>query len=88
MIQSIITSKGQTTIPKQIRNLLNLKPQDKLYYLIEDDKVIIKPIHGNILQLKGSIPSKAKPDDLEQVRATTRKIVAGKIAEGKNDRGK
>jgi AbrB family looped-hinge helix DNA binding protein len=82
MLQSIITSKGQTTIPKEIRNLLKLKPQDKLYYLIEDGKVVLKPIHGDILQLKGSVRSKERSVDFEQIRAATRKKVAKKIVEG------
>jgi len=82
MLQSVITSKGQTTIPKEIRKLLKLKPKDKLYYLIEDDKVVLKPIHGDILQLRGSVPSKERSADFEQIRAATRKKVAQKIVEG------
>ena len=66
MLQSIITRKGQTTIPKKIREFLNLKPNDKLYYIVEDMKVVLKPIHGDILQLKGSVPPKEQPADFEK----------------------
>ena len=83
MLQSVITRKGQTTIPKEIRELLGLKPNDKLFYIVEDSKVILKPIHGDILQLRGSVPSKKRPAHLEKIRETTRKQVAKKIAEGK-----
>ena len=83
MFQSTITRKGQTTIPKEIRELLEIKPNDKLFYLIEGKTVVLKPIHGDILQLKGSVASKFRPADFEQVRATSRKRVAKKIAEGK-----
>ncbi len=83
MVQSIVTSKGQTTIPKKIRELLRIKPNDRLLYLLEDGKVILRPIHGDILELKGSVPAKGKPGDFEDIRASARKAIAKKIAEGK-----
>lgn len=46
MITSIISSKGQTTLPKQIRLALNLVPGKLLIYEIENEKVIIKTHPG------------------------------------------
>lgn len=37
MQESTITIKGQTTLPKDVRQALDLKPGDKLRYLILDD---------------------------------------------------
>jgi len=37
-----ITSKGQITIPVQIRKLLNLKDGDKVVFLADGDKVVIE----------------------------------------------
>jgi AbrB family looped-hinge helix DNA binding protein len=82
MLQSVITRKGQTTIPKEIREFLRLKPNDKLFYIVEDSKVILKPIHGDILQLRGSVPSRERLADFEKIRETTRKQIAKEIAEG------
>lgn len=82
MLQSTITSKGQTTIPKEIRDFLKLKPNDKLFYILEDGKVLLKPIHGDILQLRGSVAPKERPADFEKIRQETRKKIARKIAEG------
>lgn len=78
---SILTSKGQTTIPKDVRNLLNLKPKDKIFYLIDGEKVVIKPLRGNILSLRGSVATKKKPIDFKKLRDATRKKVARKIVE-------
>ena len=79
MLQSVVTSKGQTTIPKEIRELLKLKPKDRLFYLVEDGKVILKPLQGDILELRGSVPAREQPEDFDAVRAATRKAVAKKI---------
>ena len=81
MLQSVITRKGQTTIPKQIRELLKLKPNDKLLYIVEEGKVTLKPIHGNILELRGSVLSKEPNVDFEKIRETTRKKISKKIVE-------
>jgi len=81
MVQSIVTSKGQTTIPKKIRKFLKINTNDRLFYLLEDGKVILRPIHGDILELRGSVPAKDKSGDFENIRASVRKAMAKKIAE-------
>lgn len=78
---SSLTSKWQTTIPKEIRNLLGLKPTDKILYVVDGKKVILKPLRGNILELRGSVRTKERPVDFDNVRATTRKRIARKIVE-------
>jgi len=82
MHQSVITRKGQTTIPKEIRTFLKLEPNDKLFYIVEGEKVVLKPLHGDILELRGSVPAKDHPADFDNVLKTTRKKVAKKIIEG------
>jgi len=39
---SRITSKGQTTIPRAIREKLSLKPGDVLVYELEEDEVRLR----------------------------------------------
>lgn len=82
MLQSIITQKGQTTIPKEIRELLNLKPNDKVFYLVEGQKVVLKPLHGDILELRGSVQTQERTADFDQILKITRKKVSKKILEG------
>ena len=78
---SVLTRKWQTTIPKDVRNFLELKPNDKILYVIEGKRVILKPIKGNILHLRGSVSTKKKPIDFKKLRDTTRKKVARRIVE-------
>jgi bifunctional DNA-binding transcriptional regulator/antitoxin component of YhaV-PrlF toxin-antitoxin module len=63
--------------------LLNLKPNDKIFYIIEGQKVVLKPLHGDILELRGSVPSQGRTADFENILKTTRKKVAEKIVEGR-----
>ena len=81
MLHSTVTQKGQTTIPKEIRDLLNLRPKDKVYYLIEDNRVILKPIHGDVLDLQGCLPLHVHSENFEKIRNITKKRVADKIIE-------
>ena len=39
MSTSILTSKGQTTIPKDIRKQFNLHPEDRLEFVVEEDEI-------------------------------------------------
>ena len=79
---SILTSKGQTTIPKDIRILLGLEPNDKIFYMVEGKRVVLKPLKGNILDLRGSVATEEKPIDFKKLRDATRKKVARKIVKG------
>ena len=37
-----LTSKGQTTIPAEVRQMLNLKPGDRIRYIIRDGEIIVR----------------------------------------------
>ncbi len=54
MLTSTITQKGQVTIPKKIRDDLNLKTNDKVIFVRRADSIIIKPIR-DILSLRGIV---------------------------------
>ncbi len=55
-----ITSKGQVTIPKPIRELLKSDSR-KISFVKENDKIVIKPA-PDFLSLKNSISSKPYSD--------------------------
>lgn len=77
MIASTITSKGQITIPKEIRDKFHLKAHDKLLFKPEADKIIIKPMAGTILDIKGAFPVKEKIG-FEKLRMKMEKVTAKK----------
>ncbi|PIR43794.1 hypothetical protein COV24_00960 [candidate division WWE3 bacterium CG10_big_fil_rev_8_21_14_0_10_32_10] len=40
-----LTQKGQVVIPKSIRNHFNLKAFDKLFFRIENNKIVAEPVN-------------------------------------------
>ena len=56
MLQSIMTSRGQITIPAEIRDKLSLMSGNKFEFLIRDDYIVMLPINKSIRSLKGMLP--------------------------------
>ena len=54
MLHSTVTSKGQTTIPGEIRRALGIKPGGRLTYEMSKDKVTVR-VHPGIMALKGAL---------------------------------
>jgi antitoxin PrlF len=81
----VLTSKGQMTIPKEIRKALNLKPDQKLAIVIEDDHAIIKPLKGDILDIGGTVktPAGEHPSDFRKIREEVKKHIGEKAAGNK-----
>ena len=44
MIESTITSKGQTTLPKAVREALSVEAGDKVRYIVHGDEVLIRKV--------------------------------------------
>jgi AbrB family looped-hinge helix DNA binding protein len=56
MSAATVTSKGQTTIPKDIRDALALQPKDKIQFtLLPDGTVILRAKRRSILDLHGML---------------------------------
>jgi antitoxin PrlF len=56
MSNATLTSKGQTTIPKEIRDSLGLKAKDRLNFtLLHDGTVIMRVKNKSILDLVGAV---------------------------------
>ena len=48
-----MTSKGQTTVPVEVRDLLNLKSGDRLRYVVKDGNVLLKAKNKKAADLAG-----------------------------------
>lgn len=65
--QSKVTSKGQTTIPQEVREYLNLKPGDRINYVLDNGLVRLIPKNRSIADLAGVLgkPPKGEGATLE-----------------------
>lgn len=62
MSTSTLTSKGQTTIPKDVRKRLNLHTGDRLEFVIDEDgRVLVLPASIDASELVGILKRPAKP---------------------------
>lgn len=77
---STITQKGQITIPLFIRESLDLTPKQKVVFIKEKDRVIIKRAR-DFLELSGSIKIK-KPFNIAKMTKEAQKYVAARYAQG------
>ncbi len=55
MPTSTLTSRGQTTIPKSIREALQLRPGDRVEFILEDDQVVLRRAGADLTALDGMI---------------------------------
>jgi antitoxin PrlF len=65
-MEATLSSKGQVTIPKAVRERLHLKPGDQFKFFFHPDGVIILPKIATS-RLKGMIPKPARPASLEEI---------------------
>ncbi len=79
---AVLTSKGQMTIPKEVRKALNLRPSEKVIIVVEGNRAILQPLKGNLLDIGGSVKvaDREKPIEFKKVREEVKKRVAKKVA--------
>ena len=73
-MQTVITSKFQTTIPKKIREKLKLLVNDSLEWRVGRGEIILKPFHKGVLLGKNSI--KTGPGNIYEDNAPAKRVRA------------
>jgi bifunctional DNA-binding transcriptional regulator/antitoxin component of YhaV-PrlF toxin-antitoxin module len=80
MVQSTLTSKWQTTVPVQVREALDLKPNQKLQWEILQDGSALVRSKPNALELEGSLKTKIKFPGRKKEREAVMKAIAEEAA--------
>ena len=74
MSTSTLTSKGQTTIPKDVRKRLNLHPGDRLEFVIDGDgRVLMLPASVDASELTRMLKRPVKPVSVAAMNQAIRK---------------
>jgi len=69
MAEAAVTSKGQITIPAEIRRLMNLSPQDKVVFtLLPNGTTIMRAKNRSIASLAKSVKSSKKKVSINDMK--------------------
>ncbi|MBI3826889.1 MAG: AbrB/MazE/SpoVT family DNA-binding domain-containing protein [Candidatus Rokubacteria bacterium] len=73
MPRTTLTTKGQVTIPKPVRDVLRLRPGDRLDFIIGDDgRVLVRAGTASARELKGLLRRRGRrPVSLAAMEAAT-----------------
>ena len=84
MPTSTLTRKGQTTIPKKIREHLGIGSGDRLEYTVDvDGRVILTPSTADISELDGLLARRRKePVSVEEMQRAVEREAARSIRKG------
>ena len=69
---SSLSSKGQVTIPQEIRRHLGLRPKDKVAFTIEGDVVTVRPARSPLTESYQAVPPLTRcldPDEMIRIAA-------------------
>jgi len=77
MSEARMSSKGQITLPKDIRDRLGLKQGDRVRFIVEDDgRVRLLPAKRDISELAGILPKPKRALSIEEMDEIVQTAVA------------
>lgn len=80
MATAALTSKGQITIPIEVRKELGLKAGDRVAFIKgENGEFILRPKKGSIMDMAGILQWKGEPVTIEEMNETIAKGWAGEL---------
>jgi antitoxin PrlF len=79
MPSATVTSKGQITVPKEIREHLGIEPGDRVNFQIgSGGEVIVEPESIDIRSLRGMLKHRGKRVSLEAMELAIRRGASGR----------
>ncbi|MBI3942411.1 MAG: AbrB/MazE/SpoVT family DNA-binding domain-containing protein [Chloroflexi bacterium] len=78
---AIVNSKGQVTIPVEIRRLLRLKPHDKVVFVVEGDQVRLLLVESVVARTAGMLKSDESSLSATELREVAEEAFAAEATE-------
>ncbi len=74
--RSVVTSKGQVTIPKPVREAIGIRESVLVEFEIRKGEVVLRPAGGSFLARFGSVVPRERPEHWKRVRRQVAQTVA------------
>lgn len=81
ILTSKITSKGQITLPKEVRKLLNVQEGNVIVFEKENDKIVIKPAK-TLRDFKGLLKNTKKEETFDEIRKIVKNSLGKRVIQG------
>lgn len=81
MVRARVTSKGQITIPKPVREALGLEKSTLVEFEVRDGEAVMRPVCRGFMDLFASIAPHSRPEDWHRIREQVMGEVAKEIVE-------
>ncbi len=79
MPRAKLTSKGQITVPKPVRDVLGVHPGDRLAFRVrEDGSVTVEADTVDVRSLRGVLKPKVRGVSIEDMKRVVRRAGAGR----------
>ncbi|MBV5339041.1 MAG: AbrB/MazE/SpoVT family DNA-binding domain-containing protein [Deltaproteobacteria bacterium] len=62
---STVSTKGQVTIPMDIRSLFHIRPNDRVDFIVEGERIFLMPVK-TLKDLRGVVQAKSWSDSSEE----------------------
>ncbi len=79
--RSTVTTKGQVTIPIEVRRLLGVNPHDTVAFVVDRDQVRLARTGSVVARTAGAFQAQGSPLTAEQLRAAAEEAIAEETAE-------
>lgn len=80
-LRSKVTTKGQVTIPIEIRRLLGLEEHDTVAFVVDGDAIRLRRPESVVARTAGAMKSTKPPLSAEQLRETAEQAIAEEAIE-------
>lgn len=88
MPTSTLTTRGQTTIPKPIRDALDLQPGDRLEFTLRGDEIVLRRAEADLSALDGMLDrSDTEPVSVEEMNEAIGEAASESIESSETNRG-
>ena len=75
---SNVTTKGQVTIPAEIRTRFHIRPNDRVDFFVDGERIIITPVR-TLKQLRGSVATAGSGVFITE-REEAKRAIADRVA--------